>query len=99
MPVTVLIAVVMILPLLTLGLVALLRARPEDIPSVIAALAQWRLRQSASGSILTSRQRADQAHCSSQPCTLVLWLVIEDVFAGRASDVDGGHEELPGDGR
>lgn len=34
---TVLIAV----PLLVLGLVALLRARPEDIPAVVQALARW----------------------------------------------------------
>jgi len=41
MPATVVISIVMMLPLLILGLVALLRARPEDIPSVIAALARW----------------------------------------------------------
>ncbi len=34
-------AVVFIVPLLTLGLVALLRARPEDIPDIILALARW----------------------------------------------------------
>jgi hypothetical protein len=28
-------------PLLLLGLVALLRARPEDIPAVVMALARW----------------------------------------------------------
>jgi hypothetical protein len=30
-----------VVPLLTLGLVALIRARPEDIPAVINALARW----------------------------------------------------------
>jgi hypothetical protein len=33
--------VVLIVPLLILGLVALFRARPEDIPAVIRALARW----------------------------------------------------------
>jgi hypothetical protein len=33
--------VILIVPLLTLGLVALFRARPEDIPAVIRALARW----------------------------------------------------------
>ena len=28
-------------PMLILGLVALLRARPEDIPAIIIALARW----------------------------------------------------------
>jgi hypothetical protein len=28
-------------PLMTLGLVALLRARPEDIPAIVTALARW----------------------------------------------------------
>ena len=34
-------ALVVAVPLLVLGLVALLRARPEDIPEVVAALSQW----------------------------------------------------------
>jgi hypothetical protein len=34
-------ALVLAVPLLVLGLVALLRARPEDIPAVVHALARW----------------------------------------------------------
>jgi len=40
-----LLALVFAVPLLVLGLVALLRARPEDIPAVIRALARWGRRQ------------------------------------------------------
>jgi hypothetical protein len=36
-----LLALVFVVPLLILGLVALLRARPEDIPDVMHALARW----------------------------------------------------------
>jgi hypothetical protein len=36
-----LVLIVIVVPLLVLGLVALLRARPEDIPAVIGALARW----------------------------------------------------------
>jgi hypothetical protein len=34
-------ALAFVVPLLVLGLVALLRARPEDIPAIIRALARW----------------------------------------------------------
>ncbi len=34
-------ALVLAVPLLTLGLAALLRARPEDIPAIVTALARW----------------------------------------------------------
>jgi hypothetical protein len=37
----VVVAVALALPLLVLGLVALIRARPEDIPAVVHALARW----------------------------------------------------------
>ena len=33
--------VLIVVPLLALGLVALLRARPEDIPAVVQRLARW----------------------------------------------------------
>jgi hypothetical protein len=35
------VAAVFAVPLLILGLVALVRARPEDIPAVVRALASW----------------------------------------------------------
>lgn len=34
-------ALAFVVPLLVLGLVALLRARPEDIPAIVRALARW----------------------------------------------------------
>ncbi len=34
-------ALTLAVPLMTLGLVALLRARPEDIPATVTALARW----------------------------------------------------------
>lgn len=37
----VLLALIFAVPLLILGLVALIRARPEDIPDVMHALARW----------------------------------------------------------
>jgi hypothetical protein len=40
-PAYVVLGVVLAVPLLVLGLVALIRARPEDIPAVIHALARW----------------------------------------------------------
>jgi hypothetical protein len=39
--VSIALAGVFVIPLLVLGLVALLRARQEDIPAVIRALARW----------------------------------------------------------
>ena len=37
--------VLMVMSSFVLGLVALLRARPEDLPAVVSALARWRRKQ------------------------------------------------------